>query len=145
MSKAQMALEYIVKLMILLVVITVIITIIIKFKDDIKTFINEFFGKNVNILDFPKIIDKNTFNPGEVSTYIEDCYYTMVSLPENEQKDIVCYVLISETSFSPGFQTNLRDALSDDIEGIVDIQTVFDRDVVKIQYVDVGNRILVLD
>ena len=144
MSKAQLSLEYIVRLMIILVVIAVVMSIIMKFKDDIRIWIDEFLGSDEKP-NFPKIIDdKTTFSIGEITVYIEDCYYTMTSLPEDEQEDIVCYVLIPKEGFELR-KEDLESVISNDIIDKVDIQTLFNRDVIKIQYQDLGNRILVSD
>jgi len=115
MSKAQLSLEYIVKMIIILVVIMVTITLIIKFKSNIQVAVKNLFGKDQEQLNFPQIIEKKSFSLGEISAYIESCYSTMTSLPEDEQKNIICYLLESEDGFSIT-KEDLENIISNDIK-----------------------------
>jgi len=144
MNKGQMSLEYIVKIMILLVVVAVVIGLIIKFKDDIQIFMGNIFGRNEVKHNFPEIKGKNSFSPGEISVYIESCYSTMASLPEDEQSDIVCYLLDSKTGFSLTGQ-EIMNSVSSDLKDKVEITASFGRDIIKVEYQDIGNKILVSD
>jgi len=146
MPKAELALEYVVRLMILLVVVAVVVSLILNFKDEIRVMVKKVFGtvESPSKPDFPKIIDdKKTFNPGEISTYVEDCYSTMTSLPEDKQEDIVCYVLIPKEGFSTT-KTQLENVISgSSIKDKVYINPNLDlgKSFIKIQYQDVGNMI----
>ena len=146
MIKGQMALEYVMKLTILLVVVAVVIGIIIKFSDDIKLAIKRIFPSlfgNDNKLD-TQLIEKQSFNSGEMSTYIESCYSTMKSLPESEQKDFTCYILKAKRDFSSISQSDIP--LSKELQGLdkVVFKPLWNNGVVvTIKYEDVGNRILV--
>ncbi|MBD3155114.1 MAG: hypothetical protein GF368_00475 [Candidatus Aenigmarchaeota archaeon] len=140
MIKAQMSLEYIVKITILLVVVIVITGMIINFYDQIKAKIKELFGRKEPEVDFPKIIDKTSFTAGEVSAYIESCHSTMSSLPEEVQDNIICYLLRSDTIITidtglatPGGITVTWNWVSG----------TFDE--MKIEYQDVGNEIVISD
>ena len=130
------------KVVILLVVVAVVISLIVRFSDDIKLTIKKFFDKDETDLDFPKIEEKNSFSPGEVSIYIESCYFHMTSLPEDEQKDIICYLLKSGTGFGFG-SSDIH--LSSDLTRNVDFTASFNENVLTIKYQDVGNRIIVSD
>jgi len=98
--KAQMSLEYIIKMTILLVVVVVVIGLMLKFSSDLKLTIKKLFGGEKKDVDFPQIIEKNDFSENEVAVYIESCYSTMMSLKESEQKDTVCYLLKSGSGFN---------------------------------------------
>ncbi|MEM5792911.1 MAG: hypothetical protein QXY45_00940 [Candidatus Aenigmatarchaeota archaeon] len=144
--KAQMSLEYIVKMMILLVVVVVVIGLILKFSSDLKLTIKKLFGEEKKNLDFPQIIEKNDFSAGEVSVYIESCYSQMTSLKESEQKDIVCYLLKSRSGF--GFSpSDIR--LSLDLTGRVEFNTQnpgqFTGNALTIKFLDAENKIEVSD
>jgi hypothetical protein len=140
MIKAQMSLEYIVKITILIVVIVVVIGMIINFYDEIKAQIKKLFGEKEPKVDFPKIVDDTSFNAGEVSTYIESCHSTMSSLPEDVQDNIVCYLLRSENPI------NINTGLATPTGIPVDWASwgSNSRDM-KIEYQDVGNQILISD
>jgi len=147
MNKGQMSLEYIVKIMILLVVVAVVIGLTIKFKNDIQLLIKNIFGRDEAKHNFPEIKGKNSFSPGEISVYIESCYSTMASLPEDEQSDIVCYLLDSldsKTGFSLTRQ-EIMNSVSSDLKDKVEITASFGRDIIKVEYQDIGNKILVSD
>jgi len=144
MNKGQMSIEYIIKIMILLVVVAVVISLIVKFKGEIQVMVKNLFGPKENNHKFPQIIEKNSFSSGEVSAYIENCYFSMKSLPEDEQEDIICYLLQSNNGFSIT-SAMLRNKLSSELEDKVEITTEFQKDIIKIQYQDIGNKILVSD
>lgn len=140
MNKGQMALEYVVKVMILLVVVFVVINLIFGFSDDIKLAIKRFFSRDEDNFNFPEYVEGDRFTAGQLSVYIDNCYHQMVSLPESEQKDVICYVLKSDTGFA---------SISKDYISIpIDLDVTFEMNwnsgiVVKIEYEDVGNKIVV--
>ena len=144
MPKAELALEYIVRLMIVLVVLVVVIGMTIEFKNEIITTVKKFFGEKNPQINFPQLITKNTFNPGEISAYIEKCYFTLTALPENKQEDIVCYLLEATDGFAIE-KTDLEKTISKDIKDKVNITATFKKSIIKIQYQDIENIILVSD
>jgi len=146
--KAQLSLEYIVKVLILLVVVVVVIGLITKFSDQIRFWIKELFcivtECKKTIKDYPITVTQDSFSSGEIATYVESCLRDMEELPENEQKDITCYILIVTNSFN-AFPDEVRDNLSSDIKNRVEIKSSFDRDLVMIKFQDLGNKILIVD
>lgn len=141
---AQLALEYIVRILILSVVAAIIILTIINFYDDIEIAIKNFISpKNVSI-DFPKTITKDSFSAGEIANYITACYNAMLSISEAEQRDIICYVLLARNGFSVSTQ-NILASIPRDIIANVEIRASFTKDFVKIEFRDVNNKILVTE
>jgi len=140
--KAEMALETIFKILILLVAVAVIIGLIISFSDQVrnivKGFINKFFGKPAT-QDFPKQIEKDSFSASEIASYIESCYSTMTSVPEDEQKDTNCFLLIGKSFESSG----ILERVSSSIRNNVEIRADFTRGILIIGFQDVGNKIIV--
>ncbi len=153
MNKAQMSLEYIIKITLLLVVVVVAMGLILGFSDDIKVAVSYFFknllGNDDTDYDFPEIVEKNSFSLGEVSVYIESCHSLMSSLSEDEQRNIVCYVLEADETFDnfgPGADpgTDWESELSS-LALVSDIEADFDKVIIKIEYKDVGNSIIISD
>ncbi|RLB75548.1 MAG: hypothetical protein DRH24_19430 [Deltaproteobacteria bacterium] len=144
MSKAQLSLEYIVKVLILLVVVAVVIGMIIKFSDRIKYWVYELFRKDEQTTEFPKRVTQDSFSSGEIATYIESCLLTMSSLPEEEQEDIDCYILTVNQNFIASPDEVIA-RLSPETAQKTEIQTDFSRDLVIIQYQDIGNKVIVID
>jgi hypothetical protein len=136
---ALLSLEYIFKILILSVVAAIIILTIINFYGDIEGFIKNWF-KGEEKEEFPKEVTKDYFNSGEVATYIQDCYSKMSSLPEQKQKDIVCYILLARNGFSVNIN-EIKARLPRDVN--VTFSATFNKNYVKIEFVDVGNRIIV--
>jgi len=138
-----MALETVFKILILLVTVAVIIGLIFNFSDQIKNqitgFINQLLGKNQGIPQFPRTVEKQSFTSGEIASYIETCYTAMTSLPETEQKDISCFILVGTSFQSQG----ILDRVSPTIKDHVTITSNFNRGVVIIDFVDLGNKITV--
>lgn len=144
MSKGQLSLEYIVKVLILMVVIVVVISLIVRFSDDIKNQIIKFFGSQQGCnIPFPaKPEEKDTFNSKEIATHIESCYSTMTSCSEENQKDIVCYTLLAKNNII-ATESEVRASLSQEINDKTEIKTDFSGSWVKIEFQDVGNKIIV--
>jgi hypothetical protein len=141
-KKGQMALETIFKVLILLVAVAVIIGLIISFSDQVrnivKEFINKYFGKNPT-QEFPKQIEKDSFASGEIASYIESCYTSMTSIPEGDQKDTNCFLLIGKSFES----SDILEKVSPSIRNNVEIKADFTRGILIIQFQDVGNKIIV--
>lgn len=141
---AQLALDYIVRVLILAVAAAIIILTIINFYDDIKIVVNKWLFPKNEKPEFPKTITKDSFSSGEIANYIFSCYSTMISVPETEQKDIVCYVLLARN----GFSVSSRDILTlipSDIKSNVEISASFTKDYVKIEFRDINNKVLVTE
>lgn len=141
-KKGQMALETIFKVLILLVAVAVIIGLIMTFSDEVrnivKEFIGKFFGKSPT-QEFPKQVEKDSFSAGEIASYIESCYTTMTSVSETEQKDTNCFLLIGKNFESSG----ILEKVSPSIRGNVEISADFTRGILIIEFIDVGNKIIV--
>ncbi|MEM7826950.1 MAG: hypothetical protein QXQ40_01860 [Candidatus Aenigmatarchaeota archaeon] len=144
--KAAMSLEYIVKIIILLVVASVIILLITNFYDEIRTTVKCWFDPEKcspkKLADFPKTITKDTFSSGEIVTYIDSCLSNIQALPEVEQKDIVCYILMATSGFR-ATRLEVIALLPNNIKDKVEIETDFTKDYVKIEFLDVGDKIKV--
>ncbi|GEM_PF-7114766 len=136
---ATLSLEYIFKILILSVVAIIIILTIMNFYEDIESIVKSWFRGEEKI-EFPKDVTRDSFNSGEIATYIQDCYSRMSSLPEQKQKDIVCYILLARNGFSVNID-EIRARLPRDIN--VTFLATFNKNYVKIEFVDVGNRIIV--
>jgi hypothetical protein len=135
-GKGELALDMIVKFLIVLVVAGLVIGLFLRFSSDSKDAVKDMFtGKNNTSSGFPKTFQKASFSPGEVAQSIESCYNTMTSLAENSQKDMTCYVLMADSPFS-GFVTsgNILGAVDSKIRGRVRITTAFDKDYVKVSF-----------
>jgi hypothetical protein len=147
--KGDMALDYVFKVLITVVTIAVVIALIIKFSDDIKKAINDFIcnitGSCGKTQKFPKNINQDSFATSEVVNYIDSCLATETALPENDQKDIICYILFSKNTFASSgvTATTLQQALPQSLKDSVSIQTDFSHDYLKIQFQDLGNKIVV--
>ena len=149
MPKAQMSLEYMVKMMIVLVVVVVVVGLIIKFSSDLKLTIKKLFGEEKKDFNFPEIIEKNSFTPGEVSVYMESCYSKMTSIPESQQKDVICYLLKSKEGFIFG-KGNIQ--IPKDLTGKVEFcpstpssDCIKDKLTITIKFIDPENKIQVSD
>ena len=140
-----MALEYIFRIMILLVAVAVIIGLILTFVRDARQavldFIKGFWNRDSNGTG-PSSIEQESFNSGEVVTYIESCYATHSVLDETEQKDVVCYTLLASKSINANKQEVLIN-LDPDLKNRVDIDTDFSKQYVVIEFSEVGNRVVV--
>jgi len=148
--KGDMALDYIFKVLITVVTIAVIIALIVKFSDDIKKSINDFLCSitgSCKKQTTPKPINQDSFTADEVTNYIETCYDTQMSLPENQQKDTTCFILFSKTSFASSGITgsSLMQALPSSMADKVVIESDFSHDYLKINYQDLGNKVVVTE
>ncbi|MEM7816391.1 MAG: hypothetical protein QXZ20_00590 [Candidatus Aenigmatarchaeota archaeon] len=141
---AQLALEYIVRILILTVVAAIVILTIINFYDDIKVAISNWLFPKKDKVEFPKTITKDSFSSAEIANYIVSCHSTIISIPETEQKDMVCYVLLSRSGFSVS-STEILASIPADIKPNVEIRASFKKDYVKIEFRDINNKILVTE
>ncbi|MFH0711019.1 MAG: hypothetical protein V1944_00405 [Candidatus Aenigmatarchaeota archaeon] len=147
--KGQMSLEYVFRIIILIVTVIVIIGLILNFSNDIKSAVDEFTCKffpcsNEKNCPDKKTIEKNSFISQEISTYIQSCDSCYSSIPEGDQKDVVCYLLIGKTS--PYFQadkTVILNTLSSGLRNRTEITSSFSSQIVKIEFKELGNKIVV--
>lgn len=143
--KGDLALDMIVKFLIILVVAGVVIGLFMMFASDSKGAVKNMFApNNTKETGFPKTIQQNSFSSGEVANYIESCYSKMSAIPATEQKDITCYVLMANSPFS-NFVTSssVMNAMSSDVRPRTTFNTAFDKDYLKISFVDLGDKIVV--
>jgi len=145
--KGEMALEYVFKVLIMLVTVAVIIGLIYTFSSDIRGSINKIIGDWFKSSKPPaeKTIEQDSFTAKEIAVYIESCLSTQESIPENEQKDVVCYTLLSKST-PPKFtatKTSVLENLPKSIKEKVTITTTFKRSYVVIEFRDLGNEIIV--
>lgn len=141
---SQLALDYIVRILILVVAAAIIILAIINFYDDIKIAISSWIFPKKEKVEFPKTITKDSFSSGEIANYIVSCYSVMISVPEAEQKDVVCYVLLSRRGFSASSR-DILSAIPRDISPNVEINASLNKDYVKIEFKDIKNKVLVTE
>lgn len=82
-----LALEYVVKWIILLVVALVLINLVIYFSDEIKTFLTNWMEK-----ERPKaeVVEASKFSTAQLITYIKACWD---KTGETFKTDVVCFVL----------------------------------------------------
>lgn len=141
---AQLALEYIVRILILTVAAAIIILTIINFSEDVKFLVKSWIFPKKEKIEFPKTITKDSFSSGEIANYIISCYSAMISIPETEQKDVVCYVLLARRGFSAS-SSQILESIPRDIRQSVNITASFTKNYVKIEFRDINNKILVTE
>jgi len=145
--KGDLALEYIFRIAIILVVVAVVVGLILKFSDTIKKtvsdFIKQIFGEKTTS-KFPQNEEKDSFTSAEVATYIDSCYSYWTSLEEVDQKDIVCYILLSRTPFNESVsKEGILSSLSSSIRDNLDVRTDFGLTHLSIKFESLGDRIIV--
>jgi hypothetical protein len=147
--KGQLALDYIFKIVILLVTVAVIIGLIFTFSNDIQNSVHQFLCNfftcpNENACPDRKSIEKDTFASSEISAYIQSCDNCYSNIPEADQKDAVCYLLIAKKQ--PYFNANagtILNTLPLDLKTRTQITTNFASQIVKIEFKELGNKIVV--
>lgn len=142
--KGEMALDYIVKFLIVLVVAGVVIGLFMASSEDARNALHNMFFPDVIKLPVETSASQTKFSAGEIANYIESCYSNMERVPEASQKDIVCYVLMANNSFSTFTSSaEVSSALSKDIRDKVHFNTDFQRAYLKIEFRELGNEIIV--
>ena len=141
-----MALETVVKVLILIITVIVIVAMIYTFSDQIRTqvtsFINSVMGNKPSTNQFPdKPIEKSSFSAGDIGRYIESCYTIMNSVDPIDRKDTTCYILVSSNFDSNGILSNVPSS----IQSSVDITTKFNKGIVIIEYDALYNKVTVRD
>jgi hypothetical protein len=143
-SRGMMALDVVVKFVIILVVAAIVIGLFIRFSDDAKRGVSDMFDDKKLEVDFPQTVEQGHYTPGSIAQFIESCYDTMTEVPEVEQKDIVCYVLMADSQFS-GFVSEpaIRGATRGRVAQNLVFQTDLSKTHLKIEFKDLGDKIIV--
>jgi hypothetical protein len=145
--KGEMALEYVFKVLIMLVTVAVIIGLIYTFSSDIRGAISkviDWFKPDKKTTE-EKTIEQDSFTAKEIAVYIESCLSTQEQIDEKDQKDVVCYTLLSKST-PPKFtatKSSVVENLPKEIKDKVTITTTFKRSYVVIEFKDLGNEIIV--
>ncbi|MBN2094664.1 MAG: hypothetical protein JW727_01320 [Candidatus Aenigmarchaeota archaeon] len=144
--KGELALDMVVKFLIILVVAAIVIGLFMRFSGDSKNAVKDLFGPDKKKLqtDFPKTYEQSTFSPGGIAQYIESCYDALTEVEEVEQKDTVCYVLLADSDFS-GFTSvdAIRSAVSAKIRQDLHFKTDLTQTHLKIEFKELGDEIIV--
>jgi len=139
-----MALDMIVKFMIILVVAGIVIGLFMIFSSDAKSGVEKLFKGEEKIDTSVKTVNQASFSAGQVAQYIESCYDKMSEIPEVDQKDTVCYVLMAQSNFN-GFvsQNNIIGQLPQELKSKVTFNTNFGLSYLKIEFRELGDKIVV--
>ena len=147
--KGDLALEFIFRIVILLVTVAVIVGLIFTFSKDIQNSIHQFLCKfftcpNENACPDRRPIEKDSFASSEISAYVQSCDNCYSNIPEADQKDAVCYLLLAKKS--PYFNADansILNTLSNDLRKRTQVTTNFVSQIVKIEFKELGNKIVV--
>lgn len=144
-QKGMMALDVVVKFVIVLVVAAVVIGLFVTFSHDAESGVRDMFGEEEGPeIDFPKTVQQNTFSAGSVAQYVESCYDTMMELSEIEQEDTVCYILMANIDFSEFTSVSeIEGAVSSDLGQNVEFNTDLGRAYIQITFKELGNTVVV--
>jgi uncharacterized membrane protein YraQ (UPF0718 family) len=145
----DLALEFIFRIVILLITVAVIIGLIFTFSSDIQNSVQQFLCKfftcpSENTCPDRKSIEKDTFASSEISAYVQSCDSCYSNIPEADQKDAVCYLLLAKKQ--PYFNANadaILNTLPLDLKTRTQVTTNFASQIVKIEFKELGNKIVV--
>lgn len=129
-----LALETIVRWIILSVVAVVVIGLVIFFSDDIKRIIGDWFNRKDNKTE---IVEADSFSTSQVVTYIKSCWG---KTGEKFDDDMVCYILKGDVN---GVDVGL---LSGSLDPPAQVNTEgfeTDKDTTIIRFVNLGNIVYV--
>lgn len=147
--KGDLALEYIFRIVILLVTVAIIIGLIFTFSQQVRDSVNGFLCKfftcpNQTNCPDKMPITKNSFSSNEISAYIQSCDSCNSNLPEADQKDTVCYLLIAKTQpYFSADSNSILSALPSVLRSRTSVTANFNNQIVEIQFKDVGNQLIV--
>ena len=127
-----LALEYVVKLVILLVVALVVINLILYFSNEIKPIIHPMDKGEVKT----EIIEAKSFSTSQVATYVRACWE---KTGPTYDKDEVCYILKGDTT---SVDKELLKNLVKDI-AIVKDDLNLSKNIIVIKYVFFGHKVVV--
>lgn len=139
-----MALDMVVKFMIILVVAGIVIGLFLIFSEDAKKAVENLFGGEKKPGLEVKTLNQNSFSSGQVAQYIESCYDAMSEIPEADQEDKVCYVLMAQSSFNSFVsQSDIFSSLPKELKSRVKFNTNFNLSYLKIEFKELGDEIVV--
>ncbi|MGC9310438.1 MAG: hypothetical protein ACP5E4_01805 [Candidatus Aenigmatarchaeota archaeon] len=142
--KGQLALDMVVKFVIVLIVAAIVIAMFVSFKDNAKKGVSEMFGDKVAKSEFPKTFEQTSFSAGEIANYIESCHDAMTEIPEVEQEDGVCYVLMANTAFSSFVDAStIQGALDPKIRQKVSFRSDLKKTHLKIEFIELNDIVAV--
>jgi len=130
-----MALEMVIKWIILSVVALVVIGVVMFFADEIKEYVKEMFGNNKDV-QTEKIVAAK-FSTSQIKTYIQSCWD---KTGDKYKDDVICYILKGDVSDVD--VDVLQNSLGNqDLVDLVD----FDPSITTttIRFVNIGNTIYV--
>lgn len=129
---AELALEYIVKIIILLVAAVVIISLILTFQQDILRWWTGITGDKDKPSTEPQVIKKDTFTEREIASFIAGCW----SANKGSTKDAECYFLLGNNlnSFAGVTQQGIQNSLS---------QNIIPSDKVIFEFTTIGNALVI--
>jgi len=130
-----LALESVVKWIILIVAAGVIINLVFFFYDDIKRFVENWINPTSEFET--EIVEADVFSTAQVMTYIRACWDRT---GERFKKDVICYILKGDVS---GVDVNMLNAA---VEAPAQVDTTGFNPTEKttiIRFEDVGNKIIV--
>jgi len=133
-----MSLEYITKILVALVVVVTGFTT--NYYVKIKKELRDTFIDNTPASDFPKPIEQQSFTAKEIAGYISNCYKQMTSLPEDEQRDTVCYILNSPNGFNLTNE-DVKKYLQSDLSSQLEIQFDQKNDILVIGFKEAGEDV----
>lgn len=129
--KGALALEYVVRLIILLVFTAVMIGIIFYFSDEIKFQVGRLFKEETVVKT--QEIERDSFSTSQVRNYIKSCW---LMTGEHYDEDVYCYIL-------KGDLTGVDEAALG-VEGVtVEVNADFSKGILMIKFEDIGDKILV--
>lgn len=129
-----LALEAVVKLIILIVVALVVIGLMIYFSDDIKKFVENLFKEEPE--PQAEIVESSKFSTAQIRTYMRACWD---KTGEKFRKDVICYILKGDVSEVD------TDLLSTAVEAPAQVDlSKFNplKNVTIIRFQDLGNKII---
>ncbi len=129
---AELALEYIVKIIILIVAAIVIISLILTFQQDIMRWWGGITGPDSKNPPKAEVIERDSFTDREVASFIAACW----SEHQGSTEDAECYFLLGKTagSFAGVTQTGITNSLS---------QNIITSDKVVFEFTTIGNALAI--
>lgn len=142
--RGSMALDMIVKFVIILVVAALVIGLFIQFQGDAKDSIVKLFKGEEKIDTNVKTVNQASFSAGQVAQYIESCYDKMIEVPEVDQKDTVCFVLMAQSNFNTfASQNDIVNSLPQELKSRTTFNTNLGLSYLKIEFRELGDKIVI--
>jgi len=125
-----LALDYVIKLIILLAVALVVINLVLYFSGQIKQFIRK---RTSNTTVNTEIINATSFSTGQLATYARACWD---KTGENYKEDAICYIL----------RGNMKSVDVEKLKKLVnfplEVNFKQDKNIVVIRYSYIGHKIV---